>query len=137
MLMLFQLPSLRPTTDDEHARALEEQWIDSLDNANTVSLAQSTSGTSSSTLLQGIISGLFFPIIPFFFFRESQPAVFWDDGTDYEALGSVVLSCVFPTFQIRVNFSDDLCSKRMQMGLVVGFLVNMFFGMWIFLVSSV
>jgi len=103
---------------DEHARALEEQWIDSLDNAGTASLSQSSSPASSSALLQGIIVGLFFPLMPFFFFRESQPPVFWDDGTEYETLGSVVFS------------------KRMQMGLVVGFIVNVFFGVWIYLVTG-
>jgi len=103
---------------DEHARALEEQWIDSLDNADTASLSQSSSPASASTLLQGIIVGLFFPLMPFFFFREPQPPVFWDDGTEYETAGSVVFS------------------KRMQMGLVVGFIVNLSFGLWIYLIAG-
>lgn len=65
-----------------------------------------------------MVVGLFFPILPFFFFREPVPAVFWDDGTEYEVLGGSVIF-----------------SKRMQMGLVVGFLVNVFFGVWMVFVS--
>lgn len=75
---------------DEHARALEEQWIDSFDGGNAP-LSQSSSG-ASSTILHGIVLGFFFPIIPFFFFRLSKPAVFWDDGTEHDALGASVFS---------------------------------------------
>ncbi|KAF5385934.1 hypothetical protein D9615_002291 [Tricholomella constricta] len=101
---------------DEHARALEEQWIDSIDNAGTASLSQSS--PSNITILQGILVGFFFPLIPFFFMRHPKPAVFWDDGSEYEAPGNVIFS------------------RRMQMGLVVGFLVNILFGMWRFLLDS-
>ncbi|KAH0589150.1 UPF0645 membrane protein C20H4.02 [Termitomyces sp. J132] len=101
---------------DEHARALEEQWIDSIDNAGTASLSQSS--PSNSTVLQGILLGFFFPLIPFFFMRNSKPAVFWDNGSEYEPPGNVVFS------------------RRMQMGLVVGFLVNILFGIWRFLLDS-
>ncbi|KAG6857733.1 hypothetical protein H0H87_004149 [Tephrocybe sp. NHM501043] len=75
---------------DEHARALEEQWIDSIDNAGTASLSQSS--PSNITVLQGILLGFFFPLIPFFFMRNSKPAVFWDDGSEYEPPGNVVFS---------------------------------------------
>jgi hypothetical protein len=71
---------------------LEEQWIDSLDNAATASLSQVASGSSTSTLLQGIVTGVFFNVLPFFFFRESKPAVFWEDGSEFETYGSVVFS---------------------------------------------
>lgn len=101
---------------DEHARALEEQWIDSIDNAGTASLSQSS--PSNITVLQGILLGFFFPLIPFFFMRNPKPAVFWDDGSEYEPPGNVIFS------------------RRMQMGLVVGFLVNILFGMWRFLLDS-
>lgn len=77
--------------DDEHARALEEQWIDSLDNASTASLSQSSSSTNAS-ILQGIVLGFFFPLLPFFFIREPKPAVFWDSGAEHELTGSVVFS---------------------------------------------
>ncbi|KAG6920028.1 hypothetical protein DXG01_010096 [Tephrocybe rancida] len=71
---------------DEHARALEEQWIDSIDNAGTASLSQSS--PSNITVLQGILLGFFFPLIPFFFMRHPKPAVFWDDGSEYEPPGN-------------------------------------------------
>ncbi|THH10064.1 hypothetical protein EW146_g8488 [Bondarzewia mesenterica] len=101
---------------EEHARALEEQWIDSMDNAGTASLSQSDS--TSSAILQGILIGFFFPLFPFFFFRETKPAVFWDNGASVESLGSTVFS------------------RRMQMGLVLGFLVNIMFGFWRYLWGS-
>ncbi|KAF6760177.1 hypothetical protein DFP72DRAFT_883444 [Ephemerocybe angulata] len=72
---------------DEHARALEEQWIDSIDNVGSASLSQ-------------------------------KPAVFWDDGTEVEPVPNVIFS------------------RRMQMGLVVGFLVNLMFGLWRFLLDT-
>jgi DUF2407 C-terminal domain len=76
--------------DSEHARALEEQWIDSLDNTATASLSQ-TSSTNSS-VLQGIILGFFFPLLPFFFMRTTKMAVFWDDGSECESPSSVIFS---------------------------------------------
>jgi len=101
---------------DEHARALEEQWIDSLDNASTASLSQSS--PHSSPILQGIVLGFFFPLLPFFFMRETKPAAFWENGTEHELTGSVVFS------------------KRMQMGIVVGLLVNVLFGTWRYLLDA-
>jgi hypothetical protein len=87
--------SANPTSppDEEHARALEEQWIDSIDNAGSASLSQSS--PSNSTVLQGVLLGFFFPLIPFFFMRNSKPAVFWDDGSDYEPPANVIFSSVF------------------------------------------
>ncbi|KAG5645419.1 hypothetical protein DXG03_006243 [Asterophora parasitica] len=119
---------------DEHARALEEQWIDSIDNAGTASLSQSS--PSNTTILQGILLGFFFPLMPFFFMRNPKPAVFWDDGSDYEAPGNVIFSSVFPLSAILSLGIDNIYSRRMQMGLVVGFLVNLLFGMWRFLLDS-
>jgi hypothetical protein len=84
--------SYLPTpTDDEHARALEEQWIDSIDNAGTASLSQSPS-SSNSAVLQGILLGFFFPFLPFFFMRKPKPAVFWDDGSEHESTSNVIFS---------------------------------------------
>lgn len=119
-------------TDDEHARALEEQWIDSIDNAGTASLSQSS--PSNITVLQGILLGFFFPLIPFFFMRNTKPAVFWDDGVEYEAPGNVIFSYVYLLFQLFLVLC--VIRRRMQMGLVVGFLVNIIFGMWRFLLDS-
>ncbi|KAF8160865.1 DUF2407 C-terminal domain-containing protein [Crassisporium funariophilum] len=102
---------------DEHARALEEQWIDSIDNAGSASLSQSAS-SSSASVLQGVLLGFFFPFMPFFFMRNQKPAAFWEDGNEQEPTSNVIFS------------------RRMQMGLVVGFLVNVLFGMWRFLLDS-
>lgn len=80
------------SADDEHARALEEEWIDSLDSAGTASLSQSSSA-NNPTFLQGILLGFFFPLLPFFFFRDTHPpAVFWEDGSSNEPTGNVIFS---------------------------------------------
>ncbi|KAJ6603138.1 DUF2407 ubiquitin-like domain-containing protein [Mycena sp. CBHHK59/15] len=103
---------------DEHARSLEEEWIDSLDSAGTASLSQASS-PSNPAFLQGVLLGFFFPLIPFFFFHDSQPpAVFWEDGAPHEATANVIFS------------------KLMQMGLIVGFLINLLFGTWRFLLDA-
>ena len=73
---------------DEHARALEEQWIDSMDNAGSASLSSS----NSPSILHGIILGFFFPLLPLFFFHHTKPAVFWDDGSEHDAMGAMVFS---------------------------------------------
>lgn len=95
----------RITTDEEHARALEEQWIDSMDNPATASISQSSSGASaSSAMLQGILVGFFFPLMPLFFFRESKTtAVFWNNGEAVEGMGSVVFSYAILSLSIMTN----------------------------------
>ncbi|KAJ4493846.1 DUF2407 ubiquitin-like domain-containing protein [Lentinula edodes] len=101
---------------DEHARALEEQWIDNLDN-NDVSL--SNSSNSNSPAMIGIIIGFFFPFIPAFI-NGNKPAqpIFWEDGIEHRPTESVV----FP--------------RTIQFGLVAGFLANVLFGMWRFLLDT-
>ncbi|KAF9472135.1 hypothetical protein BDN70DRAFT_887344 [Pholiota conissans] len=101
---------------DEHARALEEQWIDNIDNAGSATLSQSSS--ANSTMLQGVLLGFFFPFLPFFFLRGQKPAVFWADDSEQEATSNVIFS------------------RRMSMGIIVGFLVNILFGLWRFLLDS-
>ncbi len=76
----FIRPKIWDYSDDEHARALEEQWIDSLDNTGS-SISPSSSATS---IMQGLLIGFFFPLLPFFFLREMQPAVFWGGGQESE-----------------------------------------------------
>ena len=49
---------------------------------------------TSMTLLQGMIAGFFFPLLPFFFIRDSYPAVFWENGNSPERTSSVVFSYV-------------------------------------------
>ncbi|KAJ3759444.1 DUF2407 ubiquitin-like domain-containing protein [Lentinula raphanica] len=101
---------------DEHARALEEQWIDNLDN-NDVSL--SNSSNSNSPAMVGIVIGFFFPFLPVFI-NSNKPAqpIFWEDGTEQRAAESTVFS------------------RRIQWGLVAGLLANILFGMWRFLLDT-
>ncbi|KAI0736227.1 DUF2407 C-terminal domain-containing protein [Fomitopsis betulina] len=102
---------------EEHARALEEQWIDSFDNGGGASLS-SPSSRASRTFLNGIVVGFFFPLIPLFFLRAPKPAVFWDDGSEHEATSSPVFS------------------RRTQIGIIIGLLLNIIFGMWTYLLTS-
>ncbi|CDO69880.1 hypothetical protein BN946_scf184884.g39 [Trametes cinnabarina] len=99
---------------DEHARMLEEQWIDSLDGGGNAAQSQ----TAVTSLHNGIVLGFFFPLIPFFFFRSNKPAVFWQDGTEHDML------------------NPPIFSRKMQMGIVVGFLLNVLFGLWTYLLAS-
>ncbi|KAK7473012.1 hypothetical protein VKT23_001116 [Stygiomarasmius scandens] len=101
---------------DEHFRALEEQWIDSMDSSENVYLSQSS---SNSTAIQGILTGFFFPFIPFFVQGSKPPQpVFWEDGREQPPTESVVFS------------------RTMQFGLVAGFLTNILLGLWRFLLDS-
>jgi hypothetical protein len=72
---------------------LEEQWIDSIDNAGSASLSQSAA-SSSASVLQGVIVGFFFPFLPFFFMRNRKPAAFWEDGNEEEPTSNVIFSSV-------------------------------------------
>ncbi|KAI0786128.1 DUF2407 C-terminal domain-containing protein [Abortiporus biennis] len=100
---------------DEYARNLEEQWIDSMDSIGSMS---DPSSTSTPTMLQGILLGFFFPLLPFFFFHQSKPAVFWEDGNEHHAVGVSVFS------------------RRMQMGIVAGLAMNFLFGVWTYFLAS-
>ncbi|KAF9268737.1 hypothetical protein L218DRAFT_977202 [Marasmius fiardii PR-910] len=103
-------------TYDEHARALEEQWIDSLDNTDT---SPSSSTSSNSSAMQGIVVGFFFPFLPLFLngHKPSLP-IFWENGTEHSHNDSVVFS------------------RSTQMGLVAGFMINILFGVWRFLLDA-
>ena len=72
---------------------LEEQWIDSIDNAGSASLSQSAA-SSSASVLQGVIIGFFFPFLPFFFMRNRKSAAFWEDGNEEEPTSNVIFSSV-------------------------------------------
>ncbi|KAK8858743.1 hypothetical protein IAR55_002972 [Kwoniella newhampshirensis] len=67
--------------NDEHARALEEQWIEGDMTAETATT--STEGLYTS-ILHGLLTGFLFAIIPWFFFRELPLPNFFD--ADAEAL---------------------------------------------------
>ncbi|KAJ7232794.1 DUF2407 ubiquitin-like domain-containing protein [Mycena haematopus] len=103
---------------DEHARALEEEWIDSLDSAGSASLSQNSS--NNPDFWTSILIAFFFPLLPFFFFRNDHPPpVFWENGGSSEPR--------------EMSFFRN---KLMQMGLIVGFLINLLFGTWRFLLDA-
>jgi hypothetical protein len=87
----------KPTrTDEEHARALEEQWIDALGSGSAgAGSGPSESDSRGRAVLNGIVIGFFFPLLPFFFFRGSKPAAFWDSGHAIETAESTVFSYAF------------------------------------------
>ncbi|KIP02789.1 hypothetical protein PHLGIDRAFT_111665 [Phlebiopsis gigantea 11061_1 CR5-6] len=99
---------------DEHVRALEEQWIDSMDNHGSASLSQTS---ARDTILHGIVLGFFFPVLPYFFFHESKPAIFWEDGSAHDVVDRPIFS------------------KRMQMGITIGLLMNALFGLWTYILT--
>ncbi|KAG8901445.1 hypothetical protein FRB99_005303 [Tulasnella sp. 403] len=97
--------------EDEHARALEEQWIDNLDGGALDPSLDATPDGLYTTLLEGVMTGFFFGFTPFFFMRQARaPAFFSDEFEQIEHQSSV------------------LFSKRMQMALVIGLFVNIMIG---------
>lgn len=85
-----------PWTDEEHARALEEQWIDALGTGSTGAGSGSPDSDSRArAVLNGIVIGFFFPLLPFFFFRGSKPAAFFESGHAIETAESTVFSYAF------------------------------------------
>ncbi|EJD50502.1 hypothetical protein AURDEDRAFT_150207 [Auricularia subglabra TFB-10046 SS5] len=101
---------------EDQARTLEERWIDTLDNGGDMSTAGSSSSVGA-TVVQGLLVGFFFPLLPFFFMREARPPAFWSDGRGTPRMGSVVFS------------------RRMQVAVVMGFVLNLSFGVWRYLSS--
>ncbi|KZV95480.1 hypothetical protein EXIGLDRAFT_644247 [Exidia glandulosa HHB12029] len=101
---------------EDQARILEERWIDSLDNGREHTSAAAES-TAVATLVQGLLVGFFFPLLPFFFMREARQPAFWSDGRGVHRMGSVVFS------------------RRMQIAIVMGFVMNVSFGTWRYLSS--
>ncbi|KAH9485144.1 DSC E3 ubiquitin ligase complex subunit 3 [Psilocybe cubensis] len=96
---------------DEHARILEEQWMEN-------STPSGPLGLGDFSLLQGVLTGFFFPFLPFFFWGTEKPAAFWEDGTEQE-----------PT-------SNTIISTQMSMAIVIGFCANILFGIWFYLLES-
>jgi len=56
--------------ENEHQRALEDQWIEGMGGSELAAVTGDGSG-EYVTLLKGLILGFLFPIIPLFFFRTS------------------------------------------------------------------
>ncbi|OCF35126.1 hypothetical protein I316_03167 [Kwoniella heveanensis BCC8398] len=71
--------------NDEHARALEEQWIEGDMTAETATTQ--TEGLYTS-ILYGLLTGFLFPLIPWFFFRETPLPNFFD--SDAEAIAFAI-----------------------------------------------
>ncbi|WWC70910.1 uncharacterized protein I206_104862 [Kwoniella pini CBS 10737] len=65
--------------NDEHARALEEQWIEGDLTAET---ATTTTEGLYTSILHGLLTGFLFPIIPWFFFREPPLPNFFDSEAE-------------------------------------------------------
>lgn len=86
------------SVDDEHARALEEQWIDSMDSVGNAPLVQTS---AQSMILRGIVMGFFFPILPLFFLRDAKPAAFWNDGSEVQPTENVIFPYVAAPFNDR------------------------------------
>jgi hypothetical protein len=95
-ILSHYLSILLPWTDEEHARALEEQWIDALGTGSTGAGGGSPDSDSRArAVLNGIVIGFFFPLLPFFFFRGSKSAAFFDSGHAIETTESTVFSYAF------------------------------------------
>ncbi|WVR06491.1 hypothetical protein IAU60_003522 [Kwoniella sp. DSM 27419] len=78
--------------NDEHARALEEQWIEGDMTAET---ATTTSEGLYTSILHGLLTGFMFPLIPWFFLRELPLPNFFDaeaEAARVEATQSASLS---------------------------------------------
>lgn len=104
-----------------------------MDNAGSASLSQSSAGNTS--LIQGLVIGFFFPVLPFFFIRKPSPPVFWEDGSDYEPPESVIFSLVF-SLRILQGRTDISLRRATQLGLVIGFIANIMFGLWRFFLDA-
>lgn len=112
---------------DEHARALEEQWIDDMDagsgdvsrmspspfrlHFSTNSIISVSETGVFTTFLQGLLLGFFFPVLPFFYMRSPRPDAFFSD--EYQAL------------EPR---GTGIFSRRMMMAICFGFMSNVAYG---------
>ncbi|BEI89271.1 uncharacterized protein CcaverHIS019_0206330 [Cutaneotrichosporon cavernicola] len=78
-----EVPDLDVGVNDEHARALEEQWIEG-------DLTPETATTSSegmyTAILHGLLAGFLYPLTPWFFFREEPLPNFFDAEAEADQL---------------------------------------------------
>ncbi|KAK4685128.1 hypothetical protein P7C73_g5024, partial [Tremellales sp. Uapishka_1] len=102
--------------NDEHARALEEQWIEG-------DLTQDTATTSSeglyTSILHGLLTGFMLPLTPWVFFRELPLPNFFDTENGEDERGGTTA---------EVPVSSVVFGKRMQMGIMLGTILNLTFG---------
>jgi hypothetical protein len=88
---------------DEHARTLEEQWIDGFDsNPTNADSAGAESTTRPSPIILGLMCGFFFPLLPLFFLQDSLPPYAWANGASVHVQSSVIFSYV--TTQVSTPF---------------------------------
>ncbi|MBW0462471.1 hypothetical protein O181_002186 [Austropuccinia psidii MF-1] len=82
------------TDEDEHARAIEDQWLEGLNS--TQDGVESGVGTPIySTLFKGLCVGFFFPILPLFFFRTDV----MDRRTQLAILSGTAINFLFGVLQ--------------------------------------
>lgn len=74
---------------DEHARTLEEQWIESIESGNA-NFDAGISNTSMNPILLGLICGFFFPLLPLFFFKDSLAPYTWANGAPVTSQPTVI-----------------------------------------------
>ncbi|EJU06064.1 hypothetical protein DACRYDRAFT_73335 [Dacryopinax primogenitus] len=100
---------------EEHARALEEQWIDDIDNqvaaADPFSDGAEGEGVYMTTL-QGLLTGFFFPLMPFYFMRQPPPPTMF---TERELNPDTPFPDLVPTV---------IFSRRMQVAIILGLVAN-------------
>ncbi|GAA5904622.1 hypothetical protein JCM8208_004832 [Rhodotorula glutinis] len=81
-----------PGDDDEHQRALEDQWLSGMTGSEEAAGAEASTAGNYYSLLKGISIGFFVPFLPLFFFRT------------------------------------QLFTKRTQIAIVLGVIINVGFG---------
>ncbi|RSH90943.1 hypothetical protein EHS25_010119 [Saitozyma podzolica] len=142
--------------NDEHARALEEQWIEGDLTAETATTSAEGMYTS---ILHGLLTGFLFPLIPIFWFRELPLPNFFD--AEAEAIAAAGRSASRSGTGARAGGGTrgtavggrggsggggggggagggegssessrtlPIFGKRMRMGIVLGMIVNFAFG---------
>jgi hypothetical protein len=83
------------TTDAEHILNLEDAWLDSMQSDSVEDPAggddngadRNTSGraredTQVKEIVEGLVLGFFFPLIPIIFFTRPRIPIFWDEDWD-------------------------------------------------------
>ncbi|GAA5837560.1 hypothetical protein JCM9279_006788 [Rhodotorula babjevae] len=87
-----QAAPAEPGDDDEHQRALEDQWLSGMTGSEEAAGAEASTAGNYYSLLKGISIGFFVPFLPLFFFRT------------------------------------QLFTKRTQIAIVLGVIINLGFG---------
>jgi hypothetical protein len=107
---------------DEHARQLEERWIDGLEGgtATGTGLGATTGDDGNgdgdpnidgnttarpSPVVLGLITGFFFPIAPLFFLKDAVQPYAWANGAPVETQMSVIFGWVASHFKL-LHFSS-------------------------------